>query len=162
IHCRKRCRPARRRTTAPGLRDARALRVRLVDPPRTDRTTSRVAPSGRRCRVPRWMQRPALGEGPHAGSHRVPIPRSKAMHRILLFLLLCVASIPCRADTLEESGAHVLFVGNSLTYVANTPAVYSALAAANGHPTRSDMIVRGGATLAERVADGSVERALAQ
>ena len=84
------------------------------------------------------------------------------MHRILLFLLLCVASIPCRADTLEESGAHVLFVGNSLTYVANTPAVYSALAAANGHPARSDMIVRGGATLAERVADGSVERALAQ
>ena len=56
----------------------------------------------------------------------------------------------------------MLFVGNSLTYVANTPAVYSTLATANGHPTRSDMIVRGGATLAERVADGSVERALSQ
>ena len=56
----------------------------------------------------------------------------------------------------------MLFVGNSLTYVANTPAVYSALATANGHPTRSDMIVRGGATLAERVADGSVERALSR
>lgn len=54
----------------------------------------------------------------------------------------------------------MLFVGNSLTYVGNLPAVYSALATANGHPTESDMIVRGGATLTQRVSDGSVEKAL--
>jgi len=54
----------------------------------------------------------------------------------------------------------VLFVGNSLVYVGNLPAVFSALAAANGHTVHSDMIVQGGATLGERVADGSVARAL--
>jgi hypothetical protein len=58
-------------------------------------------------------------------------------------------------------GESVLFVGNSLTYVGNTPAIYSALAAANGKHAPSDMIVRGGARLAQRVADGSVANALA-
>lgn len=56
--------------------------------------------------------------------------------------------------------ANVLFVGNSLTYVGNVPAIYSALAQANGHASTSDMIVRGGATLSQRVGDGSVVRAL--
>lgn len=76
----------------------------------------------------------------------------------LAFLLVCVS---CRATERHEPSQRVLFVGNSLTYVGNVPAIYSALAAANGHPVASDMIVRGGATLAQRVADGSVARALA-
>jgi len=54
----------------------------------------------------------------------------------------------------------VLFVGNSLTYVGNVPAVLSALAAANGKPFPSDMIASGGATLTQRVSDRSVVRAL--
>lgn len=54
----------------------------------------------------------------------------------------------------------VLFVGNSLTYVGNVPAIYAALATRNGHPTTSDMIVHGGATLSQRVEDGSVAHAL--
>jgi len=49
----------------------------------------------------------------------------------------------------------LLFVGNSLTYVGNLPAVLDALAAANGRTIASDMLVSGGATLSERVADGS-------
>jgi hypothetical protein len=56
----------------------------------------------------------------------------------------------------------VLFVGNSLTYTGNVPAVFSALAEANGAAMPSDMIVKGGATLSQRVADGSVARALAE
>lgn len=59
-----------------------------------------------------------------------------------------------------EAAREVLFVGNSLTYVGNTPAVFSALTEANGEPIASDMIVKGGATLAQRVYDGSVARAL--
>jgi hypothetical protein len=55
----------------------------------------------------------------------------------------------------------LLFVGNSLTYVGNLPAVLDALAASNKKPLQSDMIVKGGATLTERVTDGSMERALA-
>ncbi|GAB6197077.1 hypothetical protein PAGU2595_023960 [Lysobacter xanthus] len=54
----------------------------------------------------------------------------------------------------------MLFVGNSLTYVGNLPAVFSALCDANGRHVRSDMIVRGGATLSQRWTDGSVATAL--
>ena len=56
----------------------------------------------------------------------------------------------------------VLFVGNSQVYTANLPAVLDALGEANGRPIDSEMLVKGGATLAERVADGSVERVLDQ
>jgi len=53
-------------------------------------------------------------------------------------------------------------VGNSLTYVGNLPAVFSALSSSDGHPVTSDMIVKGGATLSQRVADGAVARAFAE
>ena len=56
----------------------------------------------------------------------------------------------------------VLFVGNSLTYVANTPAVFDAIATVNGAAVSSDMIVKGGATLTQRVNDGSIARALGE
>ena len=74
---------------------------------------------------------------------------------LLVFLALTGCS---RQESVQPQ--RVLFVGNSLTYVGNLPAVYSALAADNGHTVHSDMIVRGGATLSQRVADGSVARAL--
>lgn len=78
----------------------------------------------------------------------------------LLALLLCS---PCSAKPLRtQQPEGVLFVGNSLTYVGNLPAVFSALARANGHDIRSYMIVQPGGTLSERVADGNVPRALEQ
>jgi hypothetical protein len=55
----------------------------------------------------------------------------------------------------------ILFVGNSLTYVGNLPAVFTALAAENGHSVQTGMIVKGGATLTQWLHDGSVPRALA-
>jgi hypothetical protein len=55
----------------------------------------------------------------------------------------------------------VLFVGNSLTYVGNTPAVLDSIASANGGAVASDMLVKGGATLTQRFADGSIAVALA-
>ncbi len=83
------------------------------------------------------------------------------MHmRILLALTLLLTCLPCSAQIPGKRPDQVLFVGNSLTYVGNLPAVFAALANANGHPVRSDMIVRGGATLNQRVQDGSVVRAL--
>ena len=60
----------------------------------------------------------------------------------------------------KTTTARVLFVGNSLTYVGNLPAVFSAMTRANGHPVDSDMIVRGGATLAQRLDDGTIAKAL--
>lgn len=77
---------------------------------------------------------------------------------VLLLSALCACASCGTANSRLDSG-RILFVGNSLTYVGNLPAVFSALATSNGHPIHSDMIVNGGATLSERVADGSVERA---
>ena len=72
-------------------------------------------------------------------------------------MLLCGS---CIATQLSMQPERVLFVGNSLTYVGNLPAVFSALARANGHSARSYMIVSPGGTLAERVVDESVAPAL--
>ncbi|SKA26067.1 hypothetical protein [Novilysobacter spongiicola] len=76
---------------------------------------------------------------------------------VLIFLLGCASGADRGALDGKE---RLLFVGNSLTYVGNLPAVFEALAEANGRTVSSDMIVRGGATLSERVSDRSVERAL--
>lgn len=78
-----------------------------------------------------------------------------------LFLTVVLAWSPCDATRAPKQRVSVLFVGNSLTYVGNTPAVFDALAKANGAAAASDMIVKGGATLTQRVNDGSIARALA-
>lgn len=75
-------------------------------------------------------------------------------------LSLLLAATSCRTTERGDTPERVLFVGNSLTYYGNLPAVYSALNTANGRPTTSDMIVEAGATLDQRLADGSVVRAL--
>ncbi len=59
-----------------------------------------------------------------------------------------------------EEAKRVLFVGNSLTYVGNVPAIVESLAAANGQHVQAKMIVKGGATLTDRMSDESIERAL--
>ena len=59
-------------------------------------------------------------------------------------------------------GTRVLFVGNSITFVDNLPAVFAALAATNGYPVTTEMLVASGAGLADRVADASVARLLDQ
>lgn len=83
------------------------------------------------------------------------------MHHVFVFFCFFI-TFSVSATALPDSKSHhrMLFVGNSLTYVGNLPAVFDALAAKNNVLTESDMIVRGGATLTERVADHSVELAL--
>ena len=83
--------------------------------------------------------------------------------RVLCCLLLALVAATSCGDVARTPppGLEVLFVGNSLIYVGNTPAVFDALARANGTAVASDMIVKGGATLAQRANDGSVARALA-
>lgn len=78
------------------------------------------------------------------------------MGLFLLPLVFSVLAIGAPAKPLQ-----VLFVGNSLTYVNNLPAVFTALAQDNGHPARADMLVKGGATLAQWQASGAVTVALA-
>jgi len=91
-----------------------------------------------------------------------------------VFVLLAVFLAGCGTAPRSKDGearresraatqpARVLFVGNSLTYYGNVPAVFSALAEANGTSIVGDMIVAPGATLSQRVADGSVAKALGE
>jgi len=76
---------------------------------------------------------------------------------ILLLILFCAS---CNSPTAPNDEHRVLFVGNSLTYVGNTPAVFEALTENGPNPVVTEMIVEGGATLSQRVKDGSVARAL--
>jgi len=79
---------------------------------------------------------------------------------LLLSALVLCASCSTNGNGAPPEAERVLFVGNSLIYVGNMPAVFAALASANGHPVTSDMIVRGGATLSQRMADGTLAAAL--
>lgn len=75
-----------------------------------------------------------------------------------LFALSCVFANSAGAAAPEP--LRVLFVGNSLTYVGNLPAVVEALAADNGQSLQADMIVKGGATLTQWLNSGAVPEAL--
>ena len=84
------------------------------------------------------------------------------MRRLLLSIIV-VASLCASCVSVHHASrpVRVLFVGNSVIYVGNLPAVLDTLATSNKRPVVSDMIVKGGATLTDHVANGSVERALA-
>lgn len=81
------------------------------------------------------------------------------MIRGLAALLLALLAA-CATGQAGKRPTTILFIGNSQVYVGNLPAVFDAMSDAAGRPTHSDMIVAGGATLKERVDDGTVERAL--
>lgn len=80
--------------------------------------------------------------------------------RLGFVLALLMFGFPASAGLEAGKPIRVLFVGNSLTYVGNLPAVLEALAAANGKSITTQMLVRGGATLSDRVSDGSVRKLL--
>jgi len=64
------------------------------------------------------------------------------------------------ARAADEKPLHILFVGNSLTYVGNLPAVLESLASSNGKSLQADMIVKGGATLTQWLDRRAVRRAI--
>jgi hypothetical protein len=79
------------------------------------------------------------------------------------FKIVLVALLVCVCGTIHAASPktlRILFVGNSLTYVGNLPAVFAALAAENGHSVQTGMIVKGGATLTRWLDSGDVPRAL--
>lgn len=67
---------------------------------------------------------------------------------------------PPQSQQRSQHVGRVLFVGNSLLYVGNSPAVFSSLSKANQRSIQVDMIVQGGATLTDRLNDGLVASAL--
>jgi lysophospholipase L1-like esterase len=84
------------------------------------------------------------------------------VRRGLLAWVLVTLLASCGAvRSAPETSTRVLFLGNSVTYVGNLPAVLSGLCRASGTQCSTEMIVQGGATLTDRVADSSLERAVA-
>lgn len=75
-----------------------------------------------------------------------------------LFALSCLFANSAAAATPQP--VQVLFVGNSLTYVGNLPAVLESLASSKGKSLQADMIVKGGATLTQWLDSGAVQKAL--
>lgn len=87
---------------------------------------------------------------------------------IRIFCIFSLMALTSNAQTQVQSNPRqqiphvdrVLFVGNSLLYVGNVPAVFSSLSKVNQRSIQTDMIVQGGATLADRLNDGMVASAL--
>lgn len=79
---------------------------------------------------------------------------------VRLSIALCLLGVvsSAYAPTERHAPIRILFVGNSLTYVGNLPAVLEALSTSNGKSISVEMLVKGGATLTERANDSSVER----
>lgn len=77
---------------------------------------------------------------------------------VLIVLLGCCCSM---AHAAAQKTMRIIFIGKSLTYVNNLPAVVTSLAAVNGRTVRTSMLVKGGATLTQWLNSGAVPRALA-
>jgi len=60
---------------------------------------------------------------------------------VALAVAILLNFVSCTAQSAPDSPQRVLFVGNSVTYYGNVPAVFSALAEANGISAVSDMLV---------------------
>src|SRR3569623_3035129 len=91
----------------------------------------------------------------------IPVPPIGPSHWLLTLALALLLSGAGRAGP-AETPQHLLFIGNSLIYTGILPAVLDALAAANGHALQSEMLVKAGATLMQRVQDGSAAEVLSR
>lgn len=81
---------------------------------------------------------------------------SSSLSLIIVFFIFLTGT----ANAVDKSDRKILFVGNSMLYVGNMPAVFNALAASNGHKIQPYQILEGGATLTERLTDRSIQSAL--
>lgn len=75
---------------------------------------------------------------------------------ICTFFAALLGCTPTKPSPPQNTPHKVLFVGNSLTYVGNLPAVFDALCEANGKTCHSDMLAQGGVTLTQHATEGHV------
>lgn len=73
------------------------------------------------------------------------------------------AEAPAEAKTAsgEDTGMHVLFIGNSLTYSNDLPLIVQAMAKAAGKSLEVDSVTGGGYSLDDHWNDGGAQRAIA-
>jgi hypothetical protein len=88
-------------------------------------------------------------------SHASMTLRSPARHALLCVLVSLACACTAHHGALPRP-VHVLLGGHSPTYVGNLPVVRAAQARAEGRGLSTQMLVQGGATLDDRVRDGSV------
>jgi len=86
--------------------------------------------------------------------------RKWSVPRFTWVIALAIMSCSGVAHDAKRAAAHVLFIGNSLTYVNDLPSAFASLAPP-GMNLKVDMIARGGASLADYVDDAKVQDALA-
>jgi hypothetical protein len=82
----------------------------------------------------------------------------RALIAALLAVLVLGRPASVSSAELAPAAVRVLFLGNSITYVGNLPAVFASLCGASGHKCLVEMIVKGGAALSDRAIDGSLDR----
>lgn len=82
----------------------------------------------------------------------------------ILALMLSVLCCACTVAPRNEPPQRILFVGNSLTYYNDLPAKFAVLysLSRSGHRAEVEMLATAGASLRDRLDDGSLARALAQ
>jgi hypothetical protein len=100
------------------------------------------------------------GVAAHFSVRRAKAGVDVAARRWWLAFLFCPLLLVAGITHAADKPVRVLFVGNSLTYVGNLPAVFATLARGNGRDVHADMLVKGGATLTQWLDSGAVQRAL--
>ena len=93
----------------------------------------------------------------HALSRRL-VPLIAVLVILLAGLNACAAPDPCHG--LQGSVTHVLFIGNSYTYVNDLPGTFRALSCSGGHPVETGMAAQGGWTLADHLGSADTAKAL--
>jgi hypothetical protein len=79
----------------------------------------------------------------------------------LLTIFLCLFLCSCsQFPVFSGDPVRVLFIGNSLTYTGNLPAVFVELAATNKKRIITSMIANGGATLSDHLRNDKLKQAL--
>ena len=96
----------------------------------------------------------------------ISVTRRRAGVAWPLWLMLFTVLAACAGGQqalapLPAGGHHVLFIGNSLTYVNDLPATLSALAAASGDTIRVSSVAFPDYALEDHLAEGSAAKAIA-
>ncbi len=81
---------------------------------------------------------------------------------LLIALPACSPVGNCSGTQKAESTLHILFIGNSYTYVNDLPGTFSRLACAGGHKVETAMEAPGGFTLAQHLASQQTQEKLKQ
>jgi hypothetical protein len=68
---------------------------------------------------------------------------------LLIFSFGCSSALGCAFGQGAGSCTHILFIGNSYTYVNDLPGMFTQLAAAGGHAVETGMEAQGGWTLSQ-------------